>query len=150
MTGAEALAREAIRDTLARYTYGGDRGDLAMLAGAFAPDGVLETALWTLATPAGIADGLRLRTSSRGEPVGGVARLFSHHYVTPPLIRFDGTDAADVRCYFTVYSNAGADHAGVYVDRFVRVGDDWRIARRQVRVDWQSPQSVFPPLGARS
>ena len=45
-----------------------------------------------------------------------------------------------------VHTNIGPDHHGVYVDRLARVDGQWKIAEREVRLDWQSPDSVYAPL----
>ena len=76
------------------------------------------------------------------------ARTFVRHHITNPLIEVDG-DAATARSYFTVYSNNGPDHAGTYNDRLVRTVEGWRFAHRQVRIDWQSPTTLFRPMTTR-
>ena len=40
-------------------------------------------------------------------------------------------------------SGNGPDHCGVYTDTFRRVGDDWLIAERRVRTEWNAPESLF-------
>lgn len=136
-----AADRDAVRHLLATYTYNGDRGRVGELAGCFADDGVLEFP-GTLATgPAAILAAL---TGGPANP----ARTFVRHHVTNPLIELHG-DTGTSRSYFTVWANNGADHAGTYNDRLIRTPDGWRLAHRQVRIDWQSDQSLFRPMVSR-
>jgi hypothetical protein len=133
--------RDAIRDLLARYTYNGDRGRLEALASCFADDGVLEFPGATAAGPAAIAAALA--------PGARDPRLtFVRHHVTNPLVEPDGDDAS-ARSYFAVYTAIGPDHAGTYSDKLVRTAAGWRIARRLVRIDWQSDRSLFRPMASR-
>ena len=137
-----AADRDAIRHLLATYTYNGDRGRIEGLAGCFAADGTLEFPGTVATGPAAIATAL-----TSGGPADP-ARTFVRHHITNPLIEVDG-DAATARSYFTVYSNNGPDHAGTYNDRLVQTADGWRFAYRQVRIDWQSPTTLFRPLTTR-
>ena len=71
MLMAELLAREAIRDLLARYTYNGDRGRIDALAACFADDGVLEFPGHSGTGPAGVKAALtrgERRTAHRALP----------------------------------------------------------------------------------
>lgn len=142
MDQSEALAREAIRDLLARYTYAGDRGRIAELAACFAPDGVLEFPGSRAEGPEAIATAL-----SAGAPVEG--RTFVRHHITNPLIIVQG-ERAEARSYFAVTSDNGPDHSGTYVDALVHDGGRWLIASRKVRIDWQAPSSLFRPMATRT
>ena len=134
----------AIRDLYTRYSYNGDRGRLADLAACFAADGTLEFPGGKGTGPAGVAEAL-----STGVDVNP-ARSFTRHHVTNPLIDVsaDGTSATD-RAYFSVYCNNGLDHVGTYNDRLCLTAEGWRFAYRQVRIDWQSPSSMSPPITSR-
>jgi hypothetical protein len=44
-----------------------------------------------------------------------------------------------------VFTDAGPDHCGVYVDAFRKVGERWLIAHRKVWADWMSDFSRFKP-----
>lgn len=136
-----ATDRDAIRHLLATYTYNGDRGRVEGLAGCFAADGVLEFSGKRLQGPAAIAAGL-----TSGEP--NPARTFVRHHITNPLIEVDG-DRATARSYFAVTCNNGPDHSGTYSDQLVRTDDGWRFAHRMVRIDWQAPTSLYPPMVSR-
>jgi hypothetical protein len=143
MTIDELAAREEIRHLLTRYTYAGDRGRLTELAACFTSDGVLEF-------PGSRANGRDeiLAALSSGERNAAIS--FVRHHITNPLIDVsqDG-QAASARSYFQVVSNNGPDHAGTYSDQLVRTADGWRFAHRLVRVDWQSPASLFRSMTSR-
>lgn len=133
--------REAIRDLLARYTYAGDRGRVAELAACFAEDGTFEFPGASARGPAEVAASL-----SGGAAMPG--RTFVRHHITNPLIDLAG-DTATARSYFAVWSNNGPDHSGTYNDRLVRTAQGWRFAHRQVRIDWQSPDSLWRRMESR-
>lgn len=137
-----AATRDAIRHLLATYTYSGDRGRIDGLAACFAENGTLEFPGAVATGPAAIVAAL-----TSGGPADP-ARTFVRHHVTNPLIEVEG-DTATARSYFTVYSNNGPDHAGTYNDRLVNTSAGWRLAHRQVRIDWQSPTTLFRPMTTR-
>lgn len=137
MTIDEVCEREAIRDLLTRYTYGGDRGRTAALAACFAPDGILEF-------PGAVATGPEAIVEALTSGIANPARTFVRHHITPALIDLaDDGETATSRSYFQVVSNAGPDHAGTYNDRLRKTPVGWRFAHRQVRVDWQAETSLF-------
>lgn len=133
---------DAIRNLLARYTYNGDRGRVADLAACFAEDGVIEYPGNCAQGPAAIAAALG------GSGPRNPALTFVRHHITNPLIEVDG-DTATARSYFAVHTDIGPDHSGTYSDRLVRTAEGWRFAHRLVRIDWQSPQTLFRPMVSR-
>lgn len=137
-----AADRDAIRDLLARYTYNGDRGRVAELAACFADHGVLEYPGNRAQGPGAIA--ATLGSGGTRNPVP----TFVRHHITNPLIEVVG-DMATARSYFAVHSDIGPDHSGTYDDKLVRTAEGWRFARRRVRVDWQSTDSLFRPMATR-
>jgi hypothetical protein len=130
--------RDEIRDLLARYNYHGDRGRIEELAACFAADGLLEYPGAEARGPAEIA--AALTSGPRNTAI-----TFVRHHITNPHIAVTA-DAATARSYFTVYANAGPDHAGTYDDRLIRTPSGWRFAHRRVRIDWQAPGSLFRPM----
>lgn len=134
--------RDAIRHLLATYTYNGDRGRVDALAACFAEDGVLEFTGKAPCGPAAIAEALSSGTRN-------TALTFVRHHITNPLIEVDG-DNATARSYFAVTSDNGPDHSGTYSDRLVRTAQGWRFAHRTVRIDWQAPTSLYPPMVTRN
>ncbi|MEN9717141.1 MAG: hypothetical protein RIQ99_19 [Pseudomonadota bacterium] len=138
-----AADRDAIRDLLARYTYNGDRGLVAELAACFADDGTIEYPGNRATGPDAIAAALSGGSGSRNP-----ALTFVRHHITNPLIQIDG-DGAKARSYFAVHTDIGPDHSGTYSDSLRRTAKGWRFAHRLVRVDWQSPQSLFRSMVTR-
>jgi SnoaL-like domain len=143
MTIDELAAREEIRLLLTRYTYAGDRGRLTELAACFANDGVLEF-------PGSSATGPDAIMAALSSGTRNTAINFVRHHIANPLIDVSqDRHAASARSYFEVVSNNGPDHAGTYSDQLVNTADGWRFAHRLVRVDWQSPASLFRPMTSR-
>lgn len=127
------------------YASAGDRGKLDGLANSFAPDGVLETNLFKLTGPQAIKEGLMRQVGLK--PLGENVRPIVHHHVTPPDIQLLGNGQARSRSYFTVMTNVGLDHHGSYVDTLVFLDGQWLFKHRIARLDWQSPDSIFPSAG---
>jgi hypothetical protein len=149
MTVAELLAREAIRDTLARYNTAGDRLRIDEFAACFTLDGVIESEstpgeyLFRYAGRDEIrAWQARWRDREPSADTVHAARFVRHHLATS-TIDFTGPAGAKVRTYWTAWTDIGPDHAGYYLDDFRQEGDAWLIARRRVRLDWQAPGSLF-------
>ena len=138
----ELIARERIRDTLARYNWSGDAGRGEELAAAFAPDGVLE--LRGGVTVRGRAEIRELIGGVAGAPRAdpGVRRLV-RHVLTNTRFTAISAEQASVSSYFTVVTEIGLDHAGRYRDTLVPAGDRWLIARRLVSTDWMSSGSAM-------
>ena len=138
----ELVAREQIRDTLARYNWSGDAGRLDGLAETFCTDGVLEVR--------GL-EPLRGRTEIASF-LSGVTGTVANHTDVKPVVRhnvanvlFTGLtpDQAQVSSYFTVVTNIGLDHFGRYRDTFVPDGDTWLIKHRKVSTDWAATNSTM-------
>ncbi len=137
---SELVARESIRDLVAQYAHGADRGRFDDVAALFADDGVLELPDGRrLAGPAEIRAFLR----GTGETMrAAVADPFIRHHVSSHRIIVESEHAAVGYAYFLVVTERGPDHWGRYVDRYVRVGTTWRFASRRVRLDGYAPGSL--------
>ena len=138
----ELVAREQIRDTLARYNWSGDAGRLDGLAETFCTDGVLEIR--------GL-EPLRGRTEIASF-LSGVTGTVARDVDVKPIVRhnlanvlFTGltADQAEVSSYFTVVTHIGLDHFGRYRDTLVPDGDTWLIKHRKVSTDWAAPNSAM-------
>ena len=145
MTVEELLAREAIRDTLARYNMAGDRLRVDDFVAVFTEDAVLESDVFRCDGRQAIHDwfsGFGRTPETRPDPPRPAPTLVRHHVST---CRIELTDAgtAQVRTYWTVFSDIGPDHGGVYIDRLRKDGACWLIAHRRIRVDWKAPDSLF-------
>jgi SnoaL-like domain len=142
----ELVAREQIRDTLARYNWSGNAGRLDGLAETFCADGVLE-----------IRGVEPLRGRSRiAAFLGGVTRNIAGNVDVKRVVRhnvaivlFTGltSDEAHVSSYFTVVTHIGLDHFGRYRDTLVPYDGTWLIKHRKVSTDWAAANSVMARLG---
>jgi len=133
----EVVAREEIRETLARYNQFGDSGRFDEMAALFAVDGVLEV------------KGEReiVGRDAIVEYLNGVKRdvvalsdvPMLRHYATNVTISVASPDEATAASSFLVLAETGLDHWGRYRDRLVPEGDGWRFAHRLVRTDGYAP-----------
>ena len=138
----ELVAREQIRDTLARYNWSGDAGRLDALADTFCADGVLEIR--------GL-EPLRGR-SEIATFLGGITGKIAIDADVTPIVRHNvanvlftelAPDRARVDSYFTVLTHMGLDHYGRYRDILVPESDTWLIKHRKVSTDWAAPESAM-------
>jgi hypothetical protein len=138
----ELVAREQIRDTVARYNWSGDAGRLNALAETFCADGVLEIrGLEPLR-------GRREIVAFLSDVTGNVAidpgvKPVVRHSVANVLFASLTPDRAEVSSYFTVVTHIGLDHFGRYRDTLVPDGDMWLIKHRKVSTDWAAPNSIM-------
>ncbi|MBK5287426.1 MAG: nuclear transport factor 2 family protein [Acidimicrobiia bacterium] len=135
----ELMAREQIRDTLARYNDGGDRGKFDEMIECFAPDGVLVIVE---------GDTHRGRDALR-EFFAGVGRTAHpaltqlRHCATNLVLDIDSETTARASSYFQVITDIGLDHWGRYRDRLVKTDDHWLLAERSVKTDGYATNSLF-------
>jgi hypothetical protein len=156
MNVEELLAREAIRDTMAKYNTSGDRLKVDDYAACFTEDGVIESTrapgdyIFRYASREEIrAWQNRWQTREPGQDVVHGASFVRHHLSTCK-IDMTGPDTAKARTYWVAWSDIGPDHSGYYLDDFRKVGDEWLIAKRRVRRDWAAPDSLFVTAVANS
>jgi hypothetical protein len=150
----ELLAREQIRDTLARYNWSGDAGRIDGLAETFCADGVLEVrGLDPLRGRSEIVAFLGGVTSNVAVNVDVAVKPIVRHNVANVLFTELTPDQAHVSSYFTVVTHIGLDHFGRYRDILVPDGDTWLIKHRKVSTDWAAPNSAMarqpPAQGGR-
>lgn len=145
----EPVARERIRDILARYSWAGDSLRLDEFAETFCEDGELQ---------------LRGDEPVRGRTaivafIGGVATSDAPASGPPRIVRHNLTNIrflevtpqhARVASYFTVFTDIGLDHYGRYRDTLVPVGEKWLIRHRFVSTDWAAPNSTMAEPQIRS
>ena len=139
----ELVAREQIRDTLARYNWSGDAGRVDDLAETFCADGVLEIrGLQPLRGRSEIAPFLRGFTGSVAGRLADVKAIVRHNLAN---VLFTGLTPheAHVSSYFTVVTHIGLDHFGRYRDTLVPDGDGWLIKHRKVSTDWTADKSAM-------
>jgi hypothetical protein len=139
----ELVARERIRDTVARYNWSGVAGRIQDLTECFCLDGELEVrGVTTTRGRAAIAAFLGGVTEQPTAPASHVKRIVRHNLTN---IRFTDVtpERASVASYFTVFTEIGLDHYGRYRDLFEPVGDEWLIRHRFVSTDWRAPGSTM-------
>lgn len=153
MTIEDLLAREAIRDTMARYTTAGDRLRIDDFVSCFTEDGLIE------------AENVRPEQTFRYEGRAAIrawqerwlsgeaathGASFVRHHLSTSKIDLSGADIATARTYWVAWTDIGPDHAGYYLDTFRKVGEEWLIAHRRVRLDWEADGSLFRAAIANS
>lgn len=124
----ELIAREAVRDLVARYNANGDAGRIDEVVALFAPDAVMDvtgTCYTGQAEIRGMFD-RTIRAINATTPI-------QHHTST---LQIDVLDERHVRArsYFQVLMAGRLDHWGRYVDEFGFVDDRWVFTHRQVTV----------------
>jgi uncharacterized protein (TIGR02246 family) len=120
-----------IRRMLIEYGAFLDAKDYRSYASLFASDGVWQGGFGTFTGPEAIE---AMLTANLGAPEAGFVNKANFHMLTNPLITIDG-DRAHVESKYLFWTRSPDDRptpllAGRYVDEFVRVGGEWRIARR--------------------
>jgi SnoaL-like domain len=149
MTLDDLLAREAIRETMAKYNLSGDSLRAEDFAACFTEDGILESASEGGFRYASRAEILAWQSGWRDSPSIDTPRgaKFVRHNLTTSRIELTGPDSAKARTYWVVMTDIGPDHCGIYTDQFRKVGGEWLIAHRTVRTEWWAENSHFRPAG---
>jgi hypothetical protein len=148
MTLEDLLAREAIRDTMAKYNTSGDRLKVDDYVSCFTEDGIMESQ--------GVDAARTFRYEGREairawqtrwltpDPAAKPHKArFIRHHLSTSKIDLTGPETAKARTYWVAWTDIGPDHAGYYLDEFRKVGGDWLIAHRRVRLDWESADSLY-------
>jgi hypothetical protein len=140
----ELVAREQIRETLARYNWSGDAGRLDGLAETFCTDAVLEIrGLEPLRGRTKITSFLSGVTGTVAGDVDVDVKPVVRHNLANVLFTVLTPDQAQVSSYFTVVTHIGLDHFGRYRDTLVPDGGSWLIKHRKVSTDWAAPNSAM-------
>jgi ketosteroid isomerase-like protein len=132
----EPIAREAIREALARYAHLVDRGRLDDAAALFTEDAVLEAGD---EAPARGREAIRALFAGAGTRLAANGRARIRHHVSSVTIAFDDAWTATAESYFLALVERGPDHWGRYRDRLVLRDGRWLFAHRRVRVDGRAP-----------
>lgn len=146
MTLDDLIARESIRDLIARYNANGDTGRFAQVWELFADDIVMELRMLDgtievydgLESVKSIFTGTKDRVDARAASAGPT---YVRHSTTTLQIDLIDADHAASRCYFSVIVNHGLDHWGRYVDQFRRIDGVWKFTRRTMQMDGRSEAS---------
>ena len=153
MTLDDLLAREGIRDLVARYNSYGDTGKFDQLWPLFAHDAVMEVgpARGERRIHTGIDEVKEIFLGAQGRVDGqdaAAATTYIRHFTATHQIDLVDADHATGRCYFAVIignavESGGVDHWGRYIDEYVRVDSVWKFQRRRVYVDGNVASSWF-------
>ncbi len=139
----EVVARESIRDLVARYNANGDTGRFDQVLELFAPGAALEI----VGEPPRVGhDEIRtIFTGAAGRADWGDRPVYLRHMTATHQIDLVDETSALGRCYYFVITAVGLDHWGRYLDEYRVVDGAWRFARRKVHTDGASPDSRFVP-----
>lgn len=137
----ELIAREQIRDLVARYNACGDSGRFDELMELFWDDAEMEIggpdgpdvrrgadAIRSIFT--GTADRWKTELAPAAEPS---APHYVRHNVSTLVIDVDDPEHARGYCYFHTIMPHGVDHWGRYFDAYEARDGEWRFKRRRVR-----------------
>jgi hypothetical protein len=137
----ELVARELIRETIARYAHLVDRGRIDELIGLFAEDGILEAGD---RPPAHGREAIRaFFLGTKGRLAAAAARPLIRHHVSNVLVEVADRETATAASYFLAVTERGPDHWGRYQDRLVQRDGRWLFRHRRARADGYAPDSVF-------
>ena len=140
----ELVARERIRDTLARYNWSGDSLRLDEFAESFCEEGELQLrGVQPICGRAAIVAFIGGVATPGEKPAAG-PRIVRHNLTNTRFLEVS-PERANVASYFTVLTEIGLDHYGRYRDTFVPVGDDWLIRHRFISTDWAARNSTMVP-----
>ena len=133
------LAREAIRDLIARYNIDGDAGRFDDQIDLFTEDGWIE-----IPGPRRYEGRERLRelfTGAVGHGSSDSSPQRIAHHVSSLVIDLDAGEptSATGACYYAVLTGTGLDHWGRYKDVYRLENERWRFASRRVSVDGRVP-----------
>jgi hypothetical protein len=150
----ELIARESIRDLVARYNANGDSGRFPQMLEVFADDASMELvaadgtirrydgidqvatiftdtkANWDVTVASGTREG-----GSGGEASRGKSRHHIRHFTATHQIDLIDEAHASGRCYFLVVMAHGIDHWGRYVDEYGVRDGRWVITSRRAFSD---------------
>jgi hypothetical protein len=141
MTVEELIARESIRQTMARYSIAGDNFDADEYITCFTDDSVMEFVNFP-----GVGD-LKLEgreaiynfvSSWFGAVEHGESPIpggFMRHNLTTCRIDLTSDLTANSRTYCIVFNEYGAKSSGIYTDEWRREGQHWLLSHRLWRPD---------------
>jgi hypothetical protein len=139
----ELIARESIRDLVARYNANGDSGRIDALMQLFSEDATLEIRKSRVYRGASeirtLFEGAAARPTGVGNGAGPSPPAFIRHHTSTHQIDIETPDRASGRCYFAVYTDAGLDHWGRYADQYYRLAGKWIFQSRRVTVEARVP-----------
>ena len=134
----ELVARESIRDLVARYNANADSGRFDQVLECFAPDALMELD----GKPYRGHDEIRTIFTDAAEMARrGPDPVLVRHHTSTLQIDVAGQQEASSRCYYQVLSGSGLDHWGRYLDRYGVIGGKWYFVHRREFLDGFVPGS---------
>jgi hypothetical protein len=147
----ELVARESIRDCIARYNANGDSGRIDQMVEVFAPDGIMETGGGRYEGRGAIHAFMR-SVVERSRPAADDAEEsvimtptqewlargrvpFIRHFTSTTQIDVLSETSAKARSYYLFLTVHGLDHWGRYLDEFAPVDGKWLITHRREITD---------------
>jgi ketosteroid isomerase-like protein len=137
----ELVAREEIRDIVARYNANGDTGRFEQVLELFAPDAIMDAGGGRIYK--GRDEIVEIFTGAKDRADYGDHPVYLRHMTATLQIDVIDQSTAKGRCYYQVLTGIGLDHWGRYIDEYKPVDGRWRFARRRVTIDGQHPHSLF-------
>lgn len=128
----ELVARESIRDLIARYNANGDSGRFAQVAELFTEDARYDVEGVVHTGASGVLEVMTAAAAAMGSD--GAPSMVRHLTSTTQIDVTSETDAS-ARSYWVVLLPHGLDHWGRYLDTFSAVDGRWRFASRRVVED---------------
>jgi hypothetical protein len=134
----ELIAREQIRDIVARYNATADSGRSDDTIEVFADDAVMEVGDQVLEGRPAIRELFAATQDSIADHAGDQPRYVRHLTATLQIDLTSATEAKG-RCYFQVLLPHGLDHWGRYLDSYGLRDGRWVITHRRVVTDGWAP-----------
>lgn len=129
---ARVAAELAVRNVIARIAILADQGDLDEYVDQFTEDAVWDFPTAPRQGRADIRAGAEMR---RSESVTGPGTA-TRHVITNVAVHIEGADLALADSYFVFFQNTTTSptilNMGSYRDTFVREGQSWRLAHREI------------------
>ena len=139
---AELIARESVRDLVARYNANADTGRFDQAVELFAPDAVLE--IGEARHEGRVGDrALFVGTRETVADHSGGQPSYVRHYTATLQIDATSETTARSRCYYAVLLAHGLDHWGRYIDEFAEIDGRWQFVHRRVTLDGRAEGSAF-------
>ncbi len=132
----ELVARESIRDLVARYNANGDSGRFDPMLELFAEDATMELDSGThrgRTAIRAIFEGVAADTGRKSRSA------FIRHFTATHQIDLENENEARGRCYYAVLGDKGLDHWGRYIDQYRRIEGRWLFWYRRVTTDAAVP-----------
>jgi hypothetical protein len=139
---AELIARENVRDLVARYNANADTGRFDQAVELFAPEAVLEIGDARHEGREGIR-ALFVGTRDVVAGRGGDRPTYVRHHTATLQIDVTSASTAQSRCYYVVLLAHGLDHWGRYIDELAEIDGRWQFTHRRVTIDGWAEGSAF-------